>query len=610
MDGPRVATWEQRFRAPTLTLPTWSRQAPDRLAMGSNESGSWQVHAWDRATGHRRRVTDHRIGVADATVTADGSGVVWFHDETGGEHGRFVVAPFGGGEASPLFPGLPDGWPSGLSLGRRVSAVGLSLRDGFVVYAVPRGGDPWVLFRHSERAEVGGADRGGVSLAGLSADERLVCVAHCEHGDNLHPALRVYDVATGEVAGELWDGEGLGLTAWAWSPIPGDQRLALVHERDDLERPAVWDLATGERRDLRLALPGPVAEVFDWWPDGSALLLNHTHEGRSRLHRLDLVTGAVTPIEHPEGTVDDARVRPDGSVWFRHASGASQPRILSDAGEEVLAPEGPRAPEGRPYRSWWFENPRGQRVHGFLVTPPGAGPFPLLMDVHGGPHWLWLDAFHPAVQAWVDHGLAVALVNYRGSTGYGRSWRDAIVGNPGFTELEDLMAGLDALVARGVADPERVVLGGVSWGGYLTLLGIGLYPDRFAAAVAEVPVGDYLAAYEDEAPALQAFDRGLFGAGPETLAERYRERSPITYADRVKVPLFVTVGEHDSRCPPRQVDNYLAALRRRGHPVEAYRFDAGHGSLVVDERVRQMRAKLDFVLRHVPGLRRPGESAT
>ena len=94
----------------------------------------------------------------------------------------------------------------------------------------------------------------------------------------------------------------------------------------------------------------------------------------------------------------------------------------------------------------------------------------------------------------------------------------------------------------------------------------------------------------------QAFDRTLFGGAPDQVGDLYRERSPLTYVDRVKAPLLVIAGDNDSRCPIQQVLNYTNALAARGGEVEIYRFDAGHGSMVIDERVRQMRAELDFVL--------------
>ncbi len=108
----------------------------------------------------------------------------------------------------------------------------------------------------------------------------------------------------------------------------------------------------------------------------------------------------------------------------------------------------------------------------------------------------------------------VVEVNYRGSTGYGSAWRDAIEGRPGLTELEDVAAVLDRCVADGLVDPGRCVVEGWSWGGYLALLAVGTQPERWAAALAGVPVADYLTAYADEMEQLRAFDRALFGGSP------------------------------------------------------------------------------------------------
>ncbi len=581
-----VEAWERRFRAASVDFPSWARHAPDRLVLSSNESGAWQVYAWDRATGLRRQVTDDPIGVLGGAPTPDGSGVVWFSDLTGDEVGRWLVAPFDGGEGRPLVPGVPDAWTTGLCLGDGVVVAGTADDAGFSVFVSEAGGPARLLHRHDELVDV----------AGLSRDSTLLAIAHAEHGDTIHLAVRVLDARTGELRGDQWDGPGLGLGVAGWSPVEGDQRLALTHEREGRRRPAVWDLCTGERRDCTVDLPGDV-EIEDWWPDASALLLVHEHEGRSQLYRLDLGgPGRLEEIPHPRGTISGAGVRPDGEVWFRLASGSSPATVRTAGGREVCAPPGERAPEGRPYRSWSFTNPGGQRVHGFVATPPGDGPHPVVMLVHGGPSWAYSDTFMPDVQAFVDHGLAVAMVNYRGSTGYGTAFRDALVGNPGFPEVEDVVAGLDALVAEGVVDGAQAVVAGGSWGGYVTLLALGLHPGRWAVATAAVPVADYVTAFRDEAPGLQAFDRSLFGGDPGQVGDLYAERSPLTYVDRVRAPVLVIAGDNDSRCPIEQVMNYVEALRARGGEVELYRFDAGHGSMVIDERVRQMRAELDFVL--------------
>ncbi len=190
-------------------------------------------------------------------------------------------------------------------------------------------------------------------------------------------------------------------------------------------------------------------------------------------------------------------------------------------------------------------------------------------------------------------------VNYRGSTGYGAAWRDAITGRPGLTELEDVAAVRAALVEQGVADPARIALTGASWGGYLTLLGLGTQPELWTCGVAGVPVADYVAAYEDEMEPLRAFDRSLFGGSPQEVPEVYASCSPLTHVAAVAAPVLVLAGANDPRCPIRQIDNWLAAAQELGKDVEVYRYDAGHGSLVVEERVQQMRIELEFVARRL-----------
>ena len=177
----------------------------------------------------------------------------------------------------------------------------------------------------------------------------------------------------------------------------------------------------------------------------------------------------------------------------------------------------------------------------------------------------------------------MVLVNYRGSTGYGREWRDALTGNPGLTELEDIAAVWRRVVDEGIADPERVVLSGASWGGYLTLLGLGVQPKLWALGVAGVPVADYIAAFEDEMDPLKAYDRALFGATPDEDPQRYMERSPTTYIDNVSARVMILAGENDPRCPIRQIDNYIARARgeakaARGRPIR------GRSWLAADRR--------------------------
>ncbi len=597
--------WERRFRAPTRTLPVWGSHAPQRSVFLSDEDGSFQAYAWDLAAGTIRRATDERVGVALATVSADGSEVVWFSDPTGDESGRWLTAPFDGGDPRELLPGAPVGWPDGLAVGRHVAAAVLADREGFGVYASEDGGAVREIHREPEQISISGSDLHleGYGRAGLSANETLLCLEVAREGDTIHRALSVLDVRTGAAVGELADGKGLGVSAFAWSPVPGDERVLIGHERSDFLRPAVWDPTSGERVDVEVDLPGEVVPV-DWWPGADSILVGHLFRGRYGLYRLDLGTLTLTEIPHPTGEVHGARVRPDGRVWIRVSSGDRASRVLDDRGREVLpAPPGGLR-EGRPYREWLFHNPAGDQIQGWVATPDGEGPFPTYLKVHGGPSWLYLDTWWPDVQMLLDHGFAVGMVNYRGSIGFGRAFRDHIVGDIGFPEVEDVVAGADDLVARGVADPARMVIGGWSWGGYITLLALGTRPDRWVAGVAGVPVGDYLASYDDSAPAIRAYDRSLVGGTVHEREDFVRERSPITYVDRVRAPVLVLVGEHDTRCVPGQVYAYVDALRAAGGTAELYSYEAGHSSYVVDEEVREWGTVLEFLRRTVLSRRR------
>ena len=574
-----VAAWRRRFLAPGVSFPTWARDRPEHAVYSSNASGKWEVYAWGVAAGSHRQLTDRPEGTRGARLDPAGRRAWWFDDALGSEFGHWAVQAFAGGPAEPAVPGLPDAYPAGLAVGDRVVVMGSSDAGGSRLHVV-RDGSPREFYRHENHA----------SVASLSRDETLIAFNHSERGDSRHPAVRIVDVG-GATMGEVDDGPGLGVEAGDWSPVAGDQRLLLAVERTGVQRPAIWSLDTGAVHELELDLPGEV--VASWYPDAGSLLIQHSHHARDELYRYGLGDGRLTRLDVPPGSISAARVRPDGELWLQWSDAANPPQIRG-AGRIVLQADGDPAPPGVAYRDL-----RAGDVHAFLAEPPGSGPHPTVFAIHGGPEAHVPDAFSAGVQAWVDHGFAVVMVNYRGSTGYGRAWRDALTGNPGLTELADLAAVYDLVVSEGVADRSRMVIHGRSWGGYLTLLGLGVQPERWALGLAGVPVADYVAAFEDEMEPLKAYDRALFGGSPAEIPDAYRERSPLTYIERVRVPVLILAGANDPRCPIRQIDNYVARLRDLGKPHEVHRYEAGHASLKVEESVLQQELMLDFCARHL-----------
>lgn len=588
LDAVTNARWQARFRSPRITLPEWAIDAPQRCLYLSDQTGTVELYAWDRTTHTHRQVTDRPNGTLSGALSADGQRIWWFADADGDEWGQWMAQPFDGGPDLPAAAGVDPAYSAGLALGEQVVVIGRCTDDGTQILRSGTDGSVTVLYEHEESAYVGG----------LSRDGSLVAVGHSEHGDARHMALRVLSTVDGSTVATKWDGEDLGLSSLGFAPTSGDSRLLVGHERRGRPELLIWDVAADTETEIVLDLPGEVGG--GWYADGSALLVGHDHAARSELYRYDLADGSLHRLDTPAGVVGAATARPDGAVEFAWSSSVQPPSIQALGGRIVLAAPGQRPPEAFPVEDSWVEGPGGA-IHALVVRPPqGEPPYATAFLIHGGPESADEDAFRARRAAYAEAGYAVVHVNYRGSTGYGSTWRDALTGRPGLTECEDIAAVHDWAVSSGLADPARCILSGGSWGGYLALLGLGTQPQRWAAGVAEVPIADYLVSYEDEMEGLRAFDRALFGGSPEEIGEVYRQSSPISYVDAVRAPVLVMAGANDPRCPLRQIENYLAALAEHDLDHEVYRFDAGHGSLVIEETIRQVAVALDFCLRRVP----------
>lgn len=203
---PHMPDWEKRFRAPRVSLPDWAEDAPHRALFVSNATGTYELYAWDRATGEQRQATDRPNGTTDGVLSPDGASIWWFSDTDGDEFGVWMRQPFGGGDDEPAAPGLRPSYPAGLAIGRdSTSVVGRSTdEDGTTIHVVRKDAEPVEIYRHRESAGVGD----------LSHDGTLIAIEHTEHGDAMHSALRVVRLDGSPVA-ELDDTKG-ALRNWGW----------------------------------------------------------------------------------------------------------------------------------------------------------------------------------------------------------------------------------------------------------------------------------------------------------------------------------------------------------------------------------------------------------
>lgn len=602
-------SWRQWFAVPRRRFPLVAASDPDRGIRLSDESGTMQVHEWRRGVDDGPAATAHPGGVALAGISADGSSVWWFADDGGDERGVWMVQPARpDGDHAPAdevvdavvaASEITAGFSSGLVVGSRRAVVGRSDSDGAEVFVVEldRVGQPGAgrLVYANEQFATAGA---------LSVDERLVAIAHSEHGDAQKPAVRVLQLSAdgGEptAVADLWDGHGRGVWPIAFSPRAGSTELLVVHERHGRSQPLIWDPVAGTEREIDPPMSG---ETRAWWyPSGEALLVLNQYRARSELYRIDLDTAVATLLPTPRGAIDDAEPRPDGTVDYLWSSATAAPRLLTTGASEPL--EAPTPVAARPALSDLTIAGSAGEIH-ILVGPspgggaPGSGPHPTVFLVHGGPALQDVDEYSAVRNAWMSAGYVTVQVNYRGSTGYGREWRNANIGRPGRAELDDIVATRDALVADGVADPDRIVIAGESWGGYLALLGLGLYPGLWSLGVALVPVADTAAVYEDMMEEIRAAYRVRFGGSPADVPDVYAASSPLGVAADINVPVLITGGLRDTRCPIRQIELFAARLDELGKAHELHTFDRGHVARSVDDRLAEMTAVLAFTERHL-----------
>jgi dipeptidyl aminopeptidase/acylaminoacyl peptidase len=248
-----------------------------------------------------------------------------------------------------------------------------------------------------------------------------------------------------------------------------------------------------------------------------------------------------------------------------------------------------------------FEGADGLTSHAFYYPPTNrdySGPDdelpPLVVHVHGGPTAHVTNALELSIQLFTSRGIAVVDLNYGGSTGYGREYRDRLRGRWGEIDIEDSAAAVRFLAERGDIDPARVQITGGSAGGYTTLIVMAVR-DEFSSGVSYFGVADLVTFHDDTHKFESHYDEYLVGPWPDAI-ELYRERSPIAHADAISRPLLLLQGLDDKVVPPSQAEVIVGALKRRGIPYAYIAFEGeGHGFRKAENVKRATEAHLSFL---------------
>ncbi|HEY4754069.1 MAG TPA: prolyl oligopeptidase family serine peptidase, partial [Candidatus Limnocylindrales bacterium] len=226
-------------------------------------------------------------------------------------------------------------------------------------------------------------------------------------------------------------------------------------------------------------------------------------------------------------------------------------------------------------------------------APDGDLP-PLLVMIHGGPTSSAFSALSLDRAFFTSRGIAVVDVDYRGSDGYGRAYRDALNGGWGVVDVDDAVAAAQFLAERGDVDPARMAIRGGSAGGFTTMACLAFRPDVFAAGISLFGIADLELIHEDTHKFESRYEEQLVAPWDDRAV--WRERSPIHSLDRIKAPLLLLQGLDDRVVPPSQLDLIETAFQAGGQPYVAIRFEGeGHGFRKAESKRAQYRAELGFL---------------
>jgi dipeptidyl aminopeptidase/acylaminoacyl peptidase len=332
-----------------------------------------------------------------------------------------------------------------------------------------------------------------------------------------------------------------------------------------------WDMEVGEAVNADLRPGGHFVPV--WAPESNVIYVSSEERGRAGIYALNVAGGPPrlviggdreiygasfdTNLEHLAFVATD--LYNPGEIYSLDLKEFEE-RRLTEVNRDLLASLELPAIEEITYRA-----PDGWEIHGWLMKPVGFAEgeqYPLVLQVHGGPHTCWGCAFHFEIQLMAASGYGVLFVNPRGSTSYGQKFANAVRYDYGGKDYLDLMAGVDFAIAQGWVDPVRVGITGGSYGGFMTNWAVG-QTDRFAAAITHRSISNWLnfAGVSDIGPWFVDAEHGVTDPWSDEGYRKLWEISPIRHASRVRTPLQIMHAEFDFRCPVSEAEQFFMAIK-------------------------------------------------
>jgi len=521
------------------------------------------------------------VGYGGGDFCAGRQGVVFAE-----RNGRLYFKPYGEGLPRPITPAFGGCASPVLTPDERFVVFVHTYENKDVLAIVPLDGSAWPKILRQ------GADF--YMQPAVSPDGKLIAWVEWDHpnmpwdGTRLH--LASLDLETGSISNvKLLDGAE---NTPIFQPIfsPDGSKLAWLSNVGEPDQLKLLHLASGEVETLvqdRVLMPPAWVQgirALAWSPDSQQIFFLEYQLGQTHLRSINLSTREITEINtSPYTLVEQPCVSAKGELALIAQSAAKPPRILRifDGQKEVTARSQsdvlPAAFLSQPQALSW-QSSDGVTVHGLYYQPahpdfeaPGAPP--VIVFIHGGPTSQVFDAFNLEADFFTSRGYGYFAVNYRGSTGYGRAYRDALRGSWGRIDLQDTIEGSQALIARGLADPAKLIIKGGSAGGFTLLNALVHHPGFFKAGLCSYGVSNLfdLDTHKFEAH----YNTSLVGKLPEA-AKKYHAWSPVFHADKIRDAITVFQGSDDKVVPPEHSESIVRVLKAN-HIPHIYKLYEGEG---------------------------------
>jgi dipeptidyl aminopeptidase/acylaminoacyl peptidase len=418
-----------------------------------------------------------------------------------------------------------------------------------------------------------------------------------------------------------------GRTMVRWSP-DGKKLLyfAPAGKYGKTNLPSVFSFGTGQSKLLLQKYRGHVMRSMEWLPDNRSVLFFGYSGVEGIIGVFDIETEKVKKLKDCYSRISQFSTDKKGKWIAFIKAGIKAPEdiyIMDRNGqkERQLTKVNPRFEQisfGDQEAVQW-QSKDGTRIEGVLVKPVNYKPgqrYPLVAQIHGGPEWVWCKGWYGDPHEWApllsNRGFAVLLPNIRGSQGYGVEFIEKNYEDLGGADFEDIMSGIDYLIEKGIADPERLGISGWSYGGFMTARAV-TRTTRFKAAVDGAGIVNYGSQY-------RTTDNDImwdyyFQGNPYNKKEAYDRRAPISHVLNVKTPTLILHGKEDRRVPVSQGIEFYHALKKLGVTTKCVLYPrAGHGINEQAHQIDLMNRMLDWFITyltpHMRGESLPGRIGT